>query len=384
MNSLIRKYILGFTAAAFTAAVFFSTVGLPETVRISAEKELLSGNETKEESAVISEKSESAEDLKETAQREADQKKDDQKQDSEEKDTEEKDDQKQGSEEKDAQKKDDQKEEPETLADHVKGLRDFSAIEGMNPDVMAGISWDDEIGAVVCDPLQADWDKPGEYTLKYVIASIDTKTIEEKEIKATVYPDLDHYLYGMEGLATVTVGSSFDPMEGITWEDEIKEVVPNTENLNTAKAGEYPVTYELTGKDGHVQTATRRVHVLEKGAAGWTNSENASDFSSVTDLGVWRLTAYMDTPWDQGPYVGQTASGAPLVAGRTVAVSAATMARLGLMFGDRLLIDGHIFVIEDHGGSAMNDQNWADIFVDNPGDEFSERFNRYSPVFLLR
>ena len=94
MNSLIRKYILGFTAAAFTAAVFFSTVGLPETVRISAEKELLSGNETKEESAVISEKSESAEDLKETAQREADQKKDDQKQDSEEKDTKEKDDQK--------------------------------------------------------------------------------------------------------------------------------------------------------------------------------------------------------------------------------------------------------------------------------------------------
>ena len=121
MNSLIRKYILGFTAAAFTAAVFFSTVGLPETVRISAEKELLSGNETKEESAVISEKSESAEDLKETAQKETDQKKDDQKQDSEEKDSEE---------------KDDQKEEPETLADHVKGLRDFSAIEGMNPDVM--------------------------------------------------------------------------------------------------------------------------------------------------------------------------------------------------------------------------------------------------------
>ena len=274
--------------------------------------------------------------------------------------------------------------EEKTLADHVRGLRDFSAIEGMNPDVMAGISWDDEIGAVVCDPLQADWDTPGEYTLKYVIASIDTKTLEEKEIKATVYPDLDHYLYGMEGLATVNVGSSFDPMDGITWEDEIKEVVPNTENLNTEKPGEYPVTYELTGKDGHVQTTTRRVHVLEAGAAGWTNTESTSDYSSVIDLGIWRLTAYMDTPWDQGPYVGQTASGAPLIAGRTVAVSAATMARLGLQFGDRLLIDGHIFVIEDHGGYAMNDQNWADIFVDNPGDEYSERFNRYSPVFLLR
>jgi 3D (Asp-Asp-Asp) domain-containing protein len=104
----------------------------------------------------------------------------------------------------------------------------------------------------------------------------------------------------------------------------------------------------------------------------------------VVDLGVWRLTAYMDTPEDQGPYVGQTASGAPLVAGRTVAVSAATCNRVGLHFGDKLLIDGHVYTLEDHGGSAMNNQDWVDIFVNHPGDEYSERFNRYSHVYLLR
>ena len=101
-------------------------------------------------------------------------------------------------------------------------------------------------------------------------------------------------------------------------------------------------------------------------------------------LGTWRLTGYCDTPEDQGPYVGQTGSGAPLVAGRTVAVSKATMERLGLKFGDRLqLDDGRIFVIEDWGGSAMHNKLWVDIFCATEEEEYSERNNRYAEVFLL-
>lgn len=101
-------------------------------------------------------------------------------------------------------------------------------------------------------------------------------------------------------------------------------------------------------------------------------------------LGTWRLTGYCDTPEDQGPYVGQTGSGLPLVAGRTVAVSKATMERLGLKFGDRLqLDDGRIFVIEDWGGSAMHNKLWVDIFCATEEEEYSERNNRYAEVFLL-
>lgn len=101
-------------------------------------------------------------------------------------------------------------------------------------------------------------------------------------------------------------------------------------------------------------------------------------------LGIWRLTAYRDTPEDQGPYVGQTASGAPLVAGRTVAVSKATMDRLGLKFGDRLQVDdGRIFVIEDNGDSHMHNKLWMDIFCDTYEDAYSDRNNRYAEVFLL-
>lgn len=275
------------------------------------------------------------------------------------------------------------KEKRGPLIDHVKGIKDFNVIEGMQPDVMAGISWDDEIGTVVCDYSQVKWDEPGEQELTYVIAAMD-QTIERKTIKVTVNPDLDHHIFGMEGNAQVVTGQEFDPMEGVTWDEEIESVTADTSEFNNKKQGEYPVVYTLTSKDGLVQNSVRRVNVVSGGADSWDNSDNASNYSMVIDLGLWRLTAYMDTPEDQGSYVGQTASGAPLIPGQTVAVSAATCSRLGLHFGDKLLIDGHVYTLEDHGGSAMHDQNWVDIFVDNPVDEFSERFNRYSEVYLLR
>ena len=111
---------------------------------------------------------------------------------------------------------------------------------------------------------------------------------------------------------------------------------------------------------------------------------NMYPYASRTSLGIWTLTAYADTPHDQGPYVGQTASGAALVEGRTVAVSKATMDRLGLHFGDRLEINGHVYTIEDHGGSAMENQNWVDIFVSDPAREYDAAYNTPSEVFLLR
>ena len=277
---------------------------------------------------------------------------------------------------------------PEENADpwlaHVRGIRNFSLIEGMTPDPMAGVTWDETIGTVLCDTTQTDWGRIGTQELTYTVAAMD-QSIHYQTITVTVYENLEYYLYGMEGQKKVTVGSSFDPMEGITYDEKkLKSVTADVSALDTAKEGEYPVSYLLTDKKGHTQTAVRRVHVSASGSGSWDNSDNPGNYATVIDLGVWRLTAYMDTPEDQGIYVGKTASGAPLIPGRTVAVSAATCDRLGLYFGDKLLIDGHVYTLEDHGGSAMNNQNWADIFVDNPIDEFSERFNRYSQVYLLR
>ncbi len=277
-------------------------------------------------------------------------------------------------------------EEPaESLADHVSGISAFSIVEGMQPDVMAGVSWDETILKVEPDTNGVNWNTVGMQTLRYLITAADGRQ-EIASIPVKINPDLDFYLYGMEGTVTIKPGESFDPMAGLTWDDEIASVEADVSGLDRSVPGSYLVSYTLTARDGRVQSTVRQVTVSD--GSGDVFGDNVTDslgmYTTITDLGLWRLTAYMDTPQDQGPYVGQTASGAPLVAGRTVAVSAATCARLGLQFGDRLMIDGHIYVLEDHGGSAMNDQNWADIFVDNPADEYSDRFNRFAEVYLLR
>ena len=276
--------------------------------------------------------------------------------------------------------------EPERLADHVTGIRDFAVIEGMRPDVMAGILWDDNVLDVTADVSACDFGIPGTYDLTYTIVGADGRD-ENVTIHVTVRHDLEQFLYGMEGAVYVPVGGEFDPMENVVCDDEIAKIEPDMSALDTTKEGEYLISYHLTGTDGVSQTAVRRVHVGEEPVSpvpGQQVQTDVGEYSTVTDLGLWRLTAYMDTPEDQGPYVGQTASGAPLVAGRTVAVSQQTCERLGLVFGDRLMVDGYVYILEDYGGSAMYNSDWLDIFVDNVEDEYSERFNRYAEVYLLR
>ena len=274
--------------------------------------------------------------------------------------------------------------EPDTIASHVFGIRDFSIICGMQPDVMAGITWDDTIASVEADLSSVDWNRTGVQILRYYISAADGQ-MAMATLKVTICEDLDLCLYGMEGEAVIEIGESFDPMEGVTYSEEIASVEADTSALDVTKAGRYMVTYKLTAQDGRAQTSVRQVTVSDGTyTAGQGFAEADGSYAEVVDLGLWRLTAYMDTPEDQGIYVGKTASGAPLVAGRTVAVSSLTMSRLGLEFGDELLIDGHIYVLEDHGGSAMKDQNWVDIFVDNKEDEYSSKYNCYTEVYLLR
>ena len=163
----------------------------------------------------------------------------------------------------------------------------------------------------------------------------------------------------------------------------------NNDNIIlSANAGKTNRNIKYLGRLYNVEIVSS---VLIKQNNGITNDMSSiivngsnGNYSTRTSLGIWTLTAYADTPEDQGPYVGQTASGAPLVDGRTVAVSSATMARLGLQFGDRLEINGHVYTIEDHGGSAMYDRDWVDIFVADPAHVYDAMYNTPSEVFLLR
>ena len=90
-------------------------------------------------------------------------------------------------------------------------------------------------------------------------------------------------------------------------------------------------------------------------------------------LGTWLCTAYCPGACCNSPEnAGKTASGAPMVVGRTVAVG-------HLPFGTRLLIDGHEYVVEDRGVTGKH----VDILHEShsAARKFGER---YKQVFIWK
>lgn len=89
-------------------------------------------------------------------------------------------------------------------------------------------------------------------------------------------------------------------------------------------------------------------------------------------LGKWKLTYYCHGTCCNGENAGRTASGAPMTDGRTVAVG-------GLPFGTELMIDGHVYVVEDRGVRG----NHVDILVS--GHQKAKDLGvKYAEVFIKR
>ena len=89
-------------------------------------------------------------------------------------------------------------------------------------------------------------------------------------------------------------------------------------------------------------------------------------------LGVWKLTFYCKEKCCNGKNAHRTASGAPMVEGRTVAVG-------GLPFGTELMIDGHVYVVEDRGVHG----NHVDILVSD--HQTARKLGvQYKEVFIRR
>lgn len=77
--------------------------------------------------------------------------------------------------------------------------------------------------------------------------------------------------------------------------------------------------------------------------------------TGLTYLGTWTATAYCACPICCGPYAsGYTASGTLATQGRTVACS-------DLEFGTQLLINDHVYTVEDRGVEGA----WVDIYFES-------------------
>lgn len=104
-------------------------------------------------------------------------------------------------------------------------------------------------------------------------------------------------------------------------------------------------------------------------------------------LGLWRLTAYCNCSACCGIWAGgATASGRWPTPNRTIAIASSTMRNYGFQFGDRFLIRGHIYTLEDHGDSNMAASNGGkciDIYVASHGETYNDAYNGYADVFYL-
>ena len=95
---------------------------------------------------------------------------------------------------------------------------------------------------------------------------------------------------------------------------------------------------------------------------------------TIVSLGTYKITAYCGCAKCCGKTDGITASGTHVTAGRTIA------APPEIPFGTKLMINGHIYTVEDRGGAIKGKR--IDIYFES--HEEAERFGvQYIEVFKV-
>ena len=95
---------------------------------------------------------------------------------------------------------------------------------------------------------------------------------------------------------------------------------------------------------------------------------------TIVSLGTYKITAYCGCAKCCGKTDGITASGTHVTAGRTIA------APPEIPFGTKLMINGHIYTVEDRGGAITGKR--IDIYFES--HEEAERFGvQYIEVFKV-
>lgn len=85
-------------------------------------------------------------------------------------------------------------------------------------------------------------------------------------------------------------------------------------------------------------------------------AQNATKEMYGKDLGEFRITYYCPCTECNGSYAGHSATGAPLIQGRTIAVDPSI-----IPYGTKVIIGGHVFTAEDCGGAIKGKR--IDVFV---------------------
>ena len=111
-------------------------------------------------------------------------------------------------------------------------------------------------------------------------------------------------------------------------------------------------------------------------ADGGISEVNATPDMYGKDLGTFELTYYCACELCCDVETGITATGAPVVEGRTIAVDPRV-----IPYGTQVIIGGHIFTAEDCGGAIKG--NHIDIYVNDHARALELGVN-YANVYLRK
>ncbi|MBC6310366.1 DUF5011 domain-containing protein [Listeria sp. FSL L7-1582] len=122
----------------------------------------------------------------------------------------------------------------------------------------------DLTGQIVVTSNPVDTSQPGNYDVVYAVTdSHGNTTTFTREVIVTEAPTITG-----EKNTTVDANADFDPRVGMQANDkedgDITSLIDVTQNdVDTSKAGDYEVIYQVTDSDGNTTTFTREVTVLE-------------------------------------------------------------------------------------------------------------------------
>ena len=144
---------------------------------------------------------------------------------------------------------------------------DKEVIQGRKLDELEGVSaTDEEDGQVEVKVKEStvNLEEPGSYTITYEATDSYNQT-SEKTITVTVLKDEAPVINAED--KTITQGTKFKPLDGVTAEDkedgEIKEIEVVTNEVKENKTGEYEVTYKVVDSFNNETKKTITVTVVE-------------------------------------------------------------------------------------------------------------------------
>ena len=155
----------------------------------------------------------------------------------------------------------------------ISGVGNQTITVGESFDPLAGVTATDKEDGDLTSQIKVtgkvDTAKEGNYPLTYSVTDSDGNetiakrviTVEKKEIS-----NEKPQFFGVNN-QTITVGESFDPLAGVTATDkedgDLTSQIKVTGKVDTAKEGNYPLTYSVTDSDGN-ETIAKRVITVEK------------------------------------------------------------------------------------------------------------------------